>query len=58
LELDKTYLKLMPEPITSLLTFPFAVFGADIWTASWLLMVPVSYILKRIRIRMKTRDID
>lgn len=58
LEKDKTYLKLMPEPITSVLTIPFAAFGPDIWTASWLLMIPVSYILKRIRIRMKTRDMD
>ena len=57
LELDKTYLKLMPEPITSVLTFPFAAFGADIWTASWLLMIPVSYILKVIRNRMKERQI-
>jgi hypothetical protein len=55
LESDKTYLKLMPEPITSVLTFPFAVFGPNIWTASWLLMIPVSYILKVIRKRMKER---
>lgn len=56
LEVDKTYLKLMPEPITSILTFPFAVFGPDIWTMSWLLMIPVSYILKRIRKRMKSKQ--
>jgi len=49
LEVDRTYLKLMPEPITAVLTFPFAVFGPDIWTLSWLLMVPVSFILKRVR---------
>ncbi|MCK4856227.1 MAG: hypothetical protein KAT31_18240 [Bacteroidales bacterium] len=55
LERGKTYLKLMPEPITSVLTFPFAVFGPNIWTASWLLMIPVSYILKVIRKRMKER---
>ena len=55
LERDKTYLKLMPEPITSVLTIPFAAFGPDIWTLSWLLMIPVSYILKRVRNRMKTK---
>ena len=55
LEKDKTYLKLMPEPITSLLTFPFAVFGPDIWTISWLMMIPVSFILKRVRKRMQTK---
>ena len=55
LERDKTYLKLMPEPITSVLTLPFAAFGPDIWTLSWLLMIPVSYILKRVRKSMKER---
>ena len=43
------YLKLMPEPIVSVLSFPFAAFGADVWTLSWLLLIPVGYILKRIR---------
>ena len=56
LEVNKTYVKLMPEPITSILTIPFAVFGPDIWTLSWLLMIPVSYILKRIRKRMKSKQ--
>jgi hypothetical protein len=55
LEKDKTYLKLMPEPITSVLTIPFAVFGPDIWTISWLMMIPVSFILKRIRKRMQAK---
>ncbi len=55
LEKDKTYLKLMPEPITSILTFPFAVFGPDIWTISWLLMIPVSWILKKIRKNLKEK---
>jgi len=56
LEVEKTYLKLMPEPITSVLTFPFAVFGPDIWTLSWLLMVPVSFILKRVRKNMQQKN--
>jgi hypothetical protein len=56
LERDKTYLKLMPEPITALLTLPFAPFGPGIWTLSWLLLIPVSYVLKRIRRSMKTID--
>lgn len=56
LEKDKTYLKLMPGPITSVLTFPFAVFGPNIRTISWLLMVPVSFILKRIFKRMNPKD--
>lgn len=51
-EEDSVYLKLMPEPITSVLTFPFAWFGPDIWTLSWLLLIPVSLIVKRIRLKM------
>jgi len=56
LEKDKTYLKLMPEPITSVLTLPFAVFGPNIWTISWLLMIPVSFILKKVRKGMKSQE--
>jgi len=56
LEKDQIYLKLMPEPITAVLTFPFAFFGPNIWTLSWLLLIPVSWILKRIRSRMKSRN--
>lgn len=48
-EEDSVYLKLMPEPITAVLTLPFAYFGADIWTLSWLLLIPVSFIIKKIR---------
>jgi len=56
LERDKTYLKLMPEPITAVCTIPFAFIGPNVWTLSWLLMVPVSAILKRVRKNLKTRD--
>lgn len=56
LERDKTYLKLMPEPITSVLTLPFAVLGPGIWTLSWLLMIPVSLILKKVRMNMKVKN--
>jgi len=46
------YLKLMPEPIVSILTLPFAVFGPDIWTLAWLMLIPVSWLLKRYRQRL------
>jgi hypothetical protein len=46
-EQDKVYLKLIPEPVVSVLSFPFAVFGPDIWTLSWLLLIPVGYLSKR-----------
>lgn len=50
-EQDKVYLKLMPEPIVSVLSFPFAAFGADIWTLSWLLLIPVGYFSKKLQQR-------
>ena len=52
-ERDKAYLKMLPEPITSVLTIPFAFLGPNIWTVSWLLMIPVSIITKHIRQRLK-----
>jgi len=54
LEKDKMYIKLMPEPIVSVLTFPLAYFGPTIWTLGWLLLIPVGYLSKVIQKRMKT----
>jgi hypothetical protein len=55
-ERDKVYLKLTPEPVVSLLSFPFAVFGPDVWTLSWLLLIPVGYTAKYLRKRMSARE--
>ena len=49
-ELDLFY-KVLPEPIVSLITLPFAVFGPGIWTLAFLSIVPVGLILKNIRKR-------
>lgn len=51
----EVYLKLLPEPIVSLLTFPFAFVGPDVWTASWLLLIPVTIIVRRIIKKMKEK---
>ncbi|WP_420580799.1 hypothetical protein [Reichenbachiella sp.] len=56
-ELDKIYLKIMPEPIVSVLTIPFAWFGPDIWSASWLLLVPVGMLSKYWRSKIVSRTI-
>jgi hypothetical protein len=53
LEKETTYMKLMPEPIVALLTIPFAYFGPGIWTLSWLLLIPVGWILKKYRHSLK-----
>lgn len=47
-ELDLFY-KVLPEPIASVITFPFAVMGPGIWTFAFLSIIPVTYILKFIR---------
>jgi len=57
-ETDKVYLKLMPEPIVSVLSFPFAFFGPDVWTLSWLLLIPVGYISKKMRQRISERTLQ
>ena len=43
--------KLLPEPTASLISLPFAVFGPDIWTISFLSIIPLTYIFNRIRRR-------
>ncbi len=53
LEKEAMYLKLMPEPIVSLLTFPLAWFGPGIWTLGWLLIIPFGWALKKYRHSMK-----
>lgn len=46
-EIRSVYLKLMPEPIVSVLSFPFAWINPFAWSVSWLLLIPVSYLLKK-----------
>jgi len=55
-EINNVYLKTLPEPIVSLLSFPFAVFGPDIWTISWLLLIPVGFVLKRFKNKISPID--
>ena len=43
------FYSLLPEPVTSLFTLPFASFGPTIWTISFLAIIPISYVLKLIR---------
>lgn len=57
-EQKQVYLKLLPEPIVSVLSFPFAAFGPDIWTLSWLLLIPVGYIAKRMSAKISAKRAD
>ena len=47
-ELDLFY-KILPEPITSLFTLPFATLGAGVWTLAFLFIIPITWVLKIIR---------
>jgi uncharacterized membrane protein len=57
LEKDKMYIKLLNEPIVSLLTFPLAWLGPLVWTLGWLLLIPVGYISRAVQQNMKSRKI-
>jgi len=57
LEKDKMYIKLLPEPIVSILTFPLAFFGPMVWTLAWLLLIPVEYLSKVVQRKMKARKV-
>ena len=39
----------LAEPLTALMTIPFAFAGPWFWEASWLLLIPTNIILKRMR---------
>ena len=43
----------LAEPLTALMTVPFAFAGPWMWEASWLLLIPTNIILKRIRNKKK-----
>lgn len=47
---------LLPEPMASLFTLPFAVLGPGIWTIAFLSIVPITWILNRIKKRYLPAD--
>jgi len=49
IEKETLYIKFLPEPVVSLLTFPLAWFGPVVWTLGWLLLIPVGWALKKYR---------
>jgi magnesium-transporting ATPase (P-type) len=48
------FYKILPEPMASLFTLPFAAFGPGIWTISFLSIIPIGYILKLVRKKYDT----
>lgn len=49
IEKQTLYIKLIPEPLVSILTFPLAWFGPLVWTLGWLLLIPIGWGLKKYR---------
>ena len=43
------FYSLLPEPLASLFTLPFASFGPGIWTLAFLSIIPIGYVLKLMR---------
>lgn len=52
------FYSLLPEPLASLFTLPFAAFGPGIWTLSFLSIIPIGYVLKLMRKRLEAKAID
>ena len=49
------FYSLLPEPLASLFTLPFAAFGPMIWTISFLSIIPIGYVLKLMRRRLEVK---
>jgi len=43
--------QLLPEPTAALISLPLAVYGPDIWTISFLSIIPLTYIFNRVNKR-------
>ena len=52
------FYSLLPEPLASLFTLPFASFGPGIWTLSFLSIIPIGYVLKIMRKRLEAKRTD
>jgi len=52
-EIKNLYIKFLPEPIVSLITFPLAWFGSGAWTLGWLLLIPIGWITKNYYDKLK-----
>ncbi len=55
-EKEDMYIKLLPEPVVSVITIPLAFFGPGIWTLGWLLMIPAGWLVKKLTPKIKIED--
>ena len=52
------FYKILPEPMASLFTLPFAGLGPNYWTLAFLSIIPFSYILKLVRKKYENNGVD
>lgn len=47
-EEKRMFYQLLPEPVAALFSLPFATMGSDIWSMSFLIILPLSFIFNKI----------
>jgi magnesium-transporting ATPase (P-type) len=52
------FYKILPEPMASLFTLPFAGLGPNYWTLAFLSIIPFGYILKLVRKKYDNNGVD
>ena len=52
------FYSLLPEPLASLFTLPFAALGPTYWTIAFLSIIPIGYILKLVRKKYENKTED
>ena len=52
------FYSLLPEPLASLFTLPFAALGPTYWTIAFLSIIPIGYILKLVRKKYENKKED
>jgi hypothetical protein len=51
------FYKILPEPLASLFTLPFAALGPTNWTVAFLSIIPIGFILKLVRKKYENNDV-
>lgn len=52
------FYKILPEPMASLFTLPFAGLGPNYWTLAFLSIIPFTYILKLVRKKYENNGVE
>ena len=52
------FFSILPEPFASLISLPFAVYGPEIWSLSFLSFIPLTFLFTRIKNRKKNRALQ